>query len=396
MRCDRRVLVWKSAKSAAVVGAALMGGLLAACSKESPPPRAADASAKGPPTLTLDPKQLGLVDIAATGEHDFPQEKQAVGNIDYDEDLSVQVSTPYQGKIIVPLAQMGDSVRKGQPLYTIESPDLVQAESTLIAAAGVLDLTNHALARAEHLIGQQGIAQKDLDQTRSDQMTAQGALAAAREAMKVFGKTDAEIDKIAASRKVDPVLIVRSPINGVVTVRNAQPGMTVQPGTPAPYAVADLSKKWMLADAAETDTALFKLGQAVRVSLSAYPGQVFEGKIAKIAPNVDPSVHTLQIRSEIPDPKGLLKPGMLANFVIQTAAAVKSPALAADSVVREPDGTNTAWVTTDRRHFIQRVVTVGIQHDGYDQILSGVNPGELAVGKGALFLDNMLNAPPED
>jgi cobalt-zinc-cadmium efflux system membrane fusion protein len=392
---DRQITASRMAIGAAIAGV-LAAVLLAACSPK-PAAGAHAAAAKGPPTLTLDPKQLDLIQIATVSEQQFLPQKQAVGAIDYNEDRSVQVYTPYQGKIITALRQMGDSVRKGQPLYTIQSPDLVQAESTLIAAAGVLDLTNRALARAQHLIGQQGVAQKDLDQAQSDQMTAEGALKAAKEAVKVFGKTDGEIEAVVTSRKVDPVLVVRSPIDGVVTARNAQPGLFVQPGTPpAPYAVADLSTKWMLANAPETDTAAFRLGQPVRVSVPAYPGQTFEGRIAKISPNVDPNVHTLQIRSEIADPKGELKPGMLSNFVILTAAAVTSPALPADSVVREPDGFETAWVTTDRRHFVQRGITIGLLHDGWVQILSGVSPGELVVSKGAVFLDNMLNAPPED
>jgi cobalt-zinc-cadmium efflux system membrane fusion protein len=128
----------------------------------------------------------------------------------------------------------------------------------------------------------------------------------------------------------------------------------------------------------------------------ALPGRVFDGKIATIGASVDPNVHTLQMRSVVPDPQHLLKSGMLASFVIHTGEARRGVALSQEGVVREPDGTMTAWVTSDRRHFTQRKLTLGTSHDGYDQVLAGVGPGEMVVTKGAVFLDNMLNASPED
>jgi cobalt-zinc-cadmium efflux system membrane fusion protein len=373
----------------------LAGLMLSACGEGKKPEAAAAPS--GPPTVELSDKQLDLVKVEAAGMQPFADTQSAVGSIDFDEDRSVQVFSNYQGKIIQALAQLGDPVRKGQPLYTIESPDLMQAESTLIAAAGVLDLTNHALTRAQHLYGQQGVAQKDLEQAQSDQMTAEAAYKSARLAVKVFGKTDAEIDHMVAARAVDPTLVVRSPMSGVVTARNAQPGLLVQPGSaPAPYAVADLSTMWMLAQATEADAAQFHVGQPVEVSVMALPGRTFTGKIETIAPSVDPNVHTLQMRASIPNPDRALKASMLANFVIHTSASVQGVALPPASVVREADGTMTAWVTTDRRRFTQRVVSVGMQTTSYDQIVGGLKPGELVVSTGAVFLDNMLSTTPDD
>jgi cobalt-zinc-cadmium efflux system membrane fusion protein len=347
--------------------------------------------------VELSAKQLELVKVEAVGEQDFTQEKIAIGNIDFNEDRSVQVFTPYQGKIISAFGQLGQAVHKGQPLYTVQSPDLLQAESTLIAAAGLLDLDNRALARAQKLYPEQGFAQKDLEQAKSDQMTAEVALKAARQAVLVFGKSEAEIDSMVARRQLDPVLIVPSPISGMITARNAQVGLLVQPGeTPAPYVVSDTSTMWMLADATEADSAAFHRGDRVEVTVMALPGRVFDGRISTIGASLDPSVHTLQMRAEVRDPEHLLRSGMLANFVIQTGESRGGAALSEEGVVREPDGTMTAWVTTDRRHFTQRKLTIGTSHDGYDQVLAGVRPGELAVTKGAVFLDNMLNASPED
>lgn len=348
--------------------------------------------------LELSASQLNAIKIEPVGSYLFPVDDEAVGNIDFDEDLSVQVFPDYQGTIIETLAQLGAKVQKDQPLYTIKSPDLIQAESTLIGAAATYELTSKELTRAKNLYAADtGVPQRELEQAISDEQTAEGALKAARDAVRVFGKTDAEIDRMIASRTIDPALVVRSPIIGTITTKNAQPGFLVQPGNlPAPYSVADVSLKWMLADVVESELPHFHLGQAVDVTVMAYPGHVFKGKVSKIYETVDPSTHRVTVRSEIADPHDELRPGMLANFVIRVQNPVKFTALPANGVIREGDGTMTVWVTTDRRHFSQRIVKTGLREDGRVQILEGLQPGELAVTDGAVFLSNMLQAAPTD
>ena len=122
-------------------------------------------------------------------------------------------------------AKIGDNVRRGQALLTIESPDLIQADSNLIAAAGVLDLTAHALDRARQLFEVQGMAEKDLQQ--ADLRSAdRGGRAAGPRAMRlaIFGKSELEIDHMVKTRTIDPYLVVPSPITGRVTARTAAPG----------------------------------------------------------------------------------------------------------------------------------------------------------------------------
>jgi membrane fusion protein, heavy metal efflux system len=354
-------------------------------------PKASAPVSEPNPSVQLTDAQLKSIKIGAASVHAFPQERTAVGSIDFNENLAVQVFSPYQGKIIKAYAEVGDPVKKGQTLFTIESPDLIQADSNLIAAAGVLNLTAHALERAKQLYEVQGIAEKDLQQAISDQQTAEGALKAGRDAVRVFGKSEAEIDAIVANRKIDPVLVVPSPITGRVTARVAQPGLLVQPGNaPAPYTVADVVTVWMLANVSESNIKYINVGQKVSVSTMAYPGQVYEGEITVVGATVDPNLHTLLIRSEIQNPRRDLKPGMLANFVIRIGDPVVAPAVPPESVVRAGDGTMTLWVTTDQHHFTQRKIKLGLQSEGYDQILDGLKPGELVVTDGAVFLDNML------
>ncbi len=381
-------------------GAVLAVGLVVAAvlvRSESGQPQKAKAPQTPSTTVELSPNQLSAIKIEPVGGHLFPVEKETVGGISFADDLSVPVFPQYSGKILKALAELGDQVQKGQALYTIDSPDLIQAESGLIGAAATLELTSKELVRARDLNKTNGVSERELEQATSEQQTAEGALKAARDAVRVFGKSEAEIDQIIATRKIDPALVVRSPIAGQVTFFDAPPGLLVQPGVaPVPFTVSDVAVKWMLASVVEADTPLYRPGQPVAVRVMAYPDRVFEGKVSKIYPNVDPTTHRITVRSEIRDPKDELRPGMLANFVIRVQSPTEGTAIPANGVVREGDGTMTAWVTTDRRHFSQRVIKVGMRNEGWVQVLEGLQRGELVVSDGAVFLDNMLQAPPSD
>ena len=342
-------------------------------------------------SIDLSDAQLAAVKVEPVGERDFPREKEAVGSISFNQDLEVQVFTPYQGRIIALFAEVGNDVKKGQTLFTIDSPDLLQAESTLIAAAGVMDLTSRNLTRLKELYATRAVSQRDLDQGTSDQQTAEGNLRAARDAVRLFGKSEAEIDRIVAERRADSTLVVASPIDGRITARNAGPGLYVQPGSvPAPYTVANIDTMWMLANVAEDDSPAFQLGQAVQVRIGAFPGRLFDGTIANVGASVDASTRRVLVRSEIKDPQHELRAGMFANFVISIGAPVRSPAVLLDGVVREGDGSETVWVTADRRRFMRRTVQIGGRREGYRQILHGLRPGELVATDGAIFLSNML------
>jgi cobalt-zinc-cadmium efflux system membrane fusion protein len=351
----------------------------------------------GDSSVELSEKQIGSLKIGPLGTHEFAIQKTSVGTIDFNENMSVQVFSLYQGKIIKAFYNVGDDVKQGDVLFTIDSPDLLQAESTLLASAGVLELQKRTLARVTGLLKAGGSAQKDVDQATSDQQTAEGAFKAAKDAVRIFGKLDDEIDKILIDRKVESTLKVASPISGRVVTRNASPGTLTQPGTavtsPAlapPFQIADISTMWMIANVVETDAPAYKLGQHVSVAVPAYPGKVFTGRVTNLGLQIDPTTRRLLVRSEIDDPEHLLRAGMYANFVISVGDPVTSLAVPADGVTREGDGTMTVWVTTDSRRFNKRTVTTGLRQDGWVQILDGLRPGETVVTEGAVFLSNKL------
>jgi cobalt-zinc-cadmium efflux system membrane fusion protein len=341
--------------------------------------------------VDLSEKQAKALKVGPVESRDFALLKTAVGTIDFNEDLLVQVFSQYLGKILTANFNIGDDVKAGDILFTIDSPDLLQAESTLLAAAGVLELQKRTLTRAMNLLKAGGSAQKDVDQSTSDEQTAEGNYKAARNSVRIFGKTDAEIDQVVNMRKVDSTLLVPSPISGRIVARSAAPGFLTQPGNaPAPYSVADLSTMWMIANVIETDAPAYKLGQDVEVTVPAYPGTVFKGRVTTLGSIIDPNSHRQLVRSQIDDPQHLLRSGMFASFVIRVGDAMHSLAVPANGVVREGDGTMTVWITGDRRHFVKRTVKIGLQQDGWDQVLEGLEPGETVVTDGAVFLSNVL------
>ncbi len=355
------------------------------------------SKAEQPGIVKLEDSQLGAIKVGEVGDRDFAVQKSAVGIIDFNQDMNVQVFSPYQGRIIQTFADLGDLVKKDQILFTIESPDFIAAQSTLIGAAATLDQTTSALARAKKLYAVQGIDQNDYETAVANEQTARGALEAARRAVAVFGKTKEEIDQIIESRQVQTALVVKSPITGRITARNAAPGLLEQPGTPpAPYSLADLSTKWMVANVVESDSPLFRAGQPIQASTVAYPDRVFSGKISRLGRSLDPNTHRVIVRCDIADPKDELIPGMLATFAIQVHAPAKSLSIPVNGIVRNTDGTFSAWVGVDRTRFAERTVKLGEAQDGYYPVIDGLKRGETVVTDGSVFLSNILYAPPSD
>jgi cobalt-zinc-cadmium efflux system membrane fusion protein len=247
-----------------------------------------------------------------------------------------------------------------------EDPNIVQAESTLIGAAAAEELATNILARAQALYDTNGVSKAELEQDASAEKTARAALRAARDAVRALGEADDDIDQMIAAGRIESAR-----------------GVHGQP-------------KWVQAYVSESDSPLIRVGQLVKVKVTAFPNEVFEGTVSKIYATVDANTHRMTVRAQVHDPSNKLRVGMLATTVIAVSNPVEAAAIPANGVVREGDGTMTAWVTTDRHRFAQRIIKTGMREDGEVQILNGLQRGELVVTDGAVFLDNMLQAPSDD
>lgn len=343
----------------------------------------------GPIVLELNETQLATIKLEKIVNYDFQQTRLSVGTIEFNQNKLVTVFPQYQGRILNSHPNIGDTVKEGDLLFIMQSPDLLAAVSNLITVSGTNLLQRKNLERAKTLVKSNAISQQQADQVTSDQQSAEGAMKVARDNVRIFGKTDAEIDKIIAERRAEPELIVTSPITGIVTDRNAAPGSWVQPGVaPAPYTIADTSTMWMVANVVENDAPLIQIGQEVTASVAAYPDRLFTGKIIVIGTDIDPNTRRVFARCEIADPDHLLRAGMFAKFNIRIKDPVRSPAINQNGIVRESNGDISAWTTTDRKHFTRKTLQIGQRQGNMVQILSGLEEGEQVVSDGAIFLSN--------
>lgn len=339
--------------------------------------------------VTLTDEQLKSIKLATAQDEDFIGQLNAVGIIDFNQDKTVQVFPPWQGRINQIFYTVGSDVKKGSPLFTIDSPDFVQAESNLISTYSTLELSNKTLSRIKKLIDSQAYSQKDLEQAIANQEAAEASYKAALDSIKIFGVDHAEIQKLIKSKKIDKELTINSPFTGRITQRNASVGTLVQPGSAQPpFVIADISKMWMIANINEVDLPSVKIGEKVIASVIAYPGKTFEGTVTNIAASIDPNTHRISIKSEISDSNHDLKPQMLGSFTIKTGNNHKGVSAPLTGVVREGNGTFSVFVTKNGKTFEKRSVKLGLTQGTTQEVIEGLAVGERFATDGALFISN--------
>jgi cobalt-zinc-cadmium efflux system membrane fusion protein len=198
--------------------------------------------------------------------------------------------------------------------------------------------------------------------------------------------------RVVATSSTLCVRAQRPALSVAVVARDHVDAVLVPDNTDPMFSVGDLSTMWLVANVAEIDIPLVKVGQEVAVQVMAYPSEVFRARITYVGASVDPAVRRLTVRAEIPNSDDKLKPDMFASFRILTGAPTQSPGVPVSAIVREGDGTMTVWVTTDRKRLVKRTIIVGLHQDGFLQIVEGLQAGELVATESALFLGNMLTS----
>ncbi|HLX82192.1 MAG TPA: efflux RND transporter periplasmic adaptor subunit, partial [Burkholderiales bacterium] len=221
-------------------------------------------------------------------------------------------------------------------------------------------------------------------------------LAAARNRLRILGKSDQEIAAIEASPaevRSEAESVVVAPIGGTVTQRQVGLGQYITSaanGASGPvYAIGDLSTVWLVANVRELDAALLKIGQPVEVRVLAYPGRVFKAKVVWVASAIDPVTRRLPVRAEVDNRDGALKPQMFATFRIVTGDENMAPAVPQGAVVYEGADAHV-FVAREDGTIAARPVHVGRSRDGMLEVVSGLSGGEKVVVSGTLFIDRAI------
>jgi cobalt-zinc-cadmium efflux system membrane fusion protein len=358
---------------------------------------------KNPDLVRVNGDQLHQLNVVPVTTDRFSIQKLAVGQIAFNEDASTVVLTPFAGRVTRLIAKMGDEVKRGDPLFEIDSPEVVQAQTDLIAALHGLEKAKSQLALAKRVLDRQtglladkATSQRELDSARndfaaaeSDVATAQGTLMAARNKLRVIiGRDKAEVDRVERERSVNPLITINAPIDGTVIARKVGPGQYVRSDSgDALYSISNLSTMWLKANVPENDIPLVRVGQEIEVRVAAVPDRVFKARVIAIGAASDSATRRVSVRSEIPNPDGALKSEMFATFKIATGDGELSPGVPAEAVVWE-GSVAAVWVQLEPMLLQRRKVKIGLEQDGLLQVREGIKPGELVVGRGAIFVDN--------
>ena len=359
---------------------------------------------RAPGTFKPTDEQWKALEVAPVELVTFHSENVTEGSISNDEDLTTPVYSPYSGHVVKLVAKLGDHVEHGDPLFAVEATEYVNAANTLITAVAAANTARSQLAQAEinekrahELYLAKGGALKDWQQSQTDLASAQNtlrsadiALAAARNQLRILGKSNDEIATLEAAptQQLDPVAVVSAPIDGTVTQRQVGVGQNIQSisngaGNPV-YTLGNVSTVWLIAEVREEDVSLMHLGAPVTVRVPAYPGRVFKAKISWVAVSLDPNMHRLPVRADVENPDGALKPMMFANFSIMTGQDAAEPAVPQSAVIYEGDQARV-WVAGNDKTLALRRVKVGRTQNGLVEVLSGLSAGERCDARHPLY-----------
>ncbi len=320
--------------------------------------------------ITVDPAKQQLIGLRIAEATYQPMEKtiRTVGRIEYDERKVKQVNTKIEGwieRLYVDFT--GKLVKKGDPLFTIYSPELLSTQE-------------------EYLLALQ--AKKQIGSSPFSRVAAAGnsLLEAARRRLLLWDITSEQIAELERSGTPTKTLTIVSPIDGFVIDKMAFEGMRVEPSRVL-YKIADLSTVWLYADIYEYELPLVKVGEQATARLSYYPGQIFRGRVIYLYPYLDSKTRTAKVRLELPNTSAWkLKPGMFADVELKVALgrrlAVPQEAIL-DSGMRQ-----IVFVDKGEGHFEPKEVTLGLRVDDRQEVLSGLTPGTRVVASANFFLDS--------
>jgi cobalt-zinc-cadmium efflux system membrane fusion protein len=378
---------WRAVGIAAVVVVLLIIAVWLAGRLLGSHPAPAAGPSSPPGTFRPTPQQLKTFTVETVRKHAFVSEELTEGKIAVNGDRATQVFSPYSGRVLRVIAGLGDIVKAGAPLATLEAAEFVQAQSDLKTAAAQVKLARSSEARKHALYDAKGGSLQDWQSAQADLATAESAFNAVGNRLRILGRSEAQIAELERSQSIDPVATLSAPIAGVVVDRQVGPGQYLQPGGGTPlFTIADPSSVWLLANVREADSGLVKPGQSVEVHVLAYPKRVFNARLTYVAALVDAVTHRLPVRAEIDNRDRALKPEMFASFRILTSDAAEAAAVPESAVVYEGEAAHV-WVLTAGGLLKLTAIHCGRSGDGLVEVLDGLEPGQQVVTKGGLFID---------
>src|SRR5262245_12902233 len=345
-------------------------------------------------TLTVEPVQQRVCQSEHVTE----------GKIAVDEDRSTAIFSPYAGRVLKLFVKPGDTVTVGQPLFTVQATDMVQAQNDFISAATALNKARSAHNLAEIIDKRQRLlyeakavplkevqnARAALDAAENDVRSAEVALEATRNRLRILGKTDLEITEFQEKGTIDPATLITAPIGGTIVQRKVGPGQYVGSGSTDPvFIIGDLSTVWVVAFIRETEAPIVHVSQAIYFTVLAYPDRSFPANISYVAAALDPTTRRLLVRATVNNDAGLLKPEMFASVKILTGEGDSAVAVPRDAIIYEGEAVRVWTVRDDDKAIELRRIKVGLTNGKVVEVVEGLAPKDRVVSKGSLFIDRV-------
>jgi membrane fusion protein, heavy metal efflux system len=334
--------------------------------------------------FTVPQEQMVHLQVVPVEKTRLPRVLRLTGSVTYNAFKTTPVFTAIGGPVHEILVAPGESVRAGQPLLTVNSPDYSAARSAYIKAREAEQLADKIYRRDQDLFAHGAIAESDLQIAEVAFTQAQADKVASEDALRALGLHDPEA-VVKNPPKMTSQIPLIAPVAGEIVERLVGPGQLLQGGATQCFTISDMSTVWVLVNVYQSDLGYVHAGDAVDITTDSYP-DIFHGKISYIAPALDPNTRTLQARIVTSNPAKKLKKDMYVTAAVQAGAIRDALTVPDAAVLRDTENQPFVYVQTGTNQFARRIVTLGDSRGGRTQIATGLKEGERVVGDGSLFL----------
>jgi cobalt-zinc-cadmium efflux system membrane fusion protein len=308
----------------------------------------------------------------------LPTELTANGVVSPDVTRTIHVTSLGGGRVLDLKVKLGDSVKKGQTLLVISSPDLAMAMADYQKAVADEALSHKALDRAQLLYDKGAVAAKDLEVAQDAEDKAKVDVSTSAQHVRVLGG-----DPAHPSSTID----LRAPVGGTIVEQNVAgfEGVKSLDNTPNLFTIADLTEVWVVCDVFENDLGEVHLGDAAEIKLTAFGDRVFHGKVVDISRVLDPNTRSAKVRIVLPNGDGTLRPGMFAVAKFKSRKAVSRVVIPATAIMRLHDKDWIFRKEGDKNFRRVAVQADGLTPDGMQEIRDGLKAGDEVVANALEF-----------